>query len=529
LSLEGSYFTSDRSSFQLTLPDNNRTFVTESDGYSLYSSLQWQAGPATFFDVMLDYHENESLNETRRRGRSQGRRHHDNRLISAEARGQTELLSLPGGRIRAVGGLQYRRETLRTDATIFFQHGGGETEVSSAFAEAYFPFVGADQRVPLVRSLVLSTAARYDDFGAPMGSEVSPKLGLRWGVSDDFSLRGTYSRSFLIPKLRDRVGVAEQISFLARRDAFLDPSEQDPRLPAGYSLAMFRAGSNPDLVAQDAETLTAGFDYSPALLEGLEISAGYYRTKLTDRVSNPFPDDILTNAGFQAFTIRDPSAAQLAGLLGNPVVNRFFASGLPFIGNGDVVIFPNLEAVPADLIASVQVVADARTQNYATQLTDGIDLEVSYATPLLGGDASARIRGQYILTLERQTTPGVPPVSRLGTIYNPTDLTFSGMLGWRRGPLSIGSVIYHSAGFTDVRASQENAHIGSYTTASVALGWAFEPDNGSAWLADSSIALVIANVFDEQPPRIADEVLEYSALNTPANPRTVALILTKKL
>lgn len=35
LSLEGSYFESDRSSFQLTLPSNDRRFLTESDGYSI--------------------------------------------------------------------------------------------------------------------------------------------------------------------------------------------------------------------------------------------------------------------------------------------------------------------------------------------------------------------------------------------------------------------------------------------------------------------------------------------------------------
>lgn len=50
-----------------------------------------------------------------------------------------------------------------------------------------------------------------------------------------------------------------------------------------------------------------------------------------------------------------------------------------------------------------------------------------------------------------------------------------------------------------------------------------------AWLADSSIALVVANVFDRQPPRIDDEVLTYSPLNSPANPRTIALVLNKRI
>ncbi|MBL8270971.1 TonB-dependent receptor plug domain-containing protein [Steroidobacter sp.] len=529
LSIDGVYFQSKRSAYQLTLPNNRRTFLTESDGYSLYSNLQWQAGRSTLVDVMLDYHENETSNETRRRGILQTARHHDNRLLSAEARAQTELGALPGGLIHAVGGFQYRRDTLRTDALIFFQHGGGEVEVSSAFAEAYFPLIGAEQAIPLVRSLVWSAAARYDDFGAPMGSKVSPKLGVRWGVNTELSVRGTYSQSFLTPRLRDRVGIAEQISFTAQPDAFLNPAEQDPRLPVGTSLTMFRAGSNPDLQPQDAKTFTVGFDYAPSWIENLDLGLGYYRIELTDRVARPFPDDLLLLSGLQTFTSRDPSDSQLAALLNNPVVNRIFASDVPFVNDGELIIFPSLAAVPAELISSVRVVADARTQNYASQRTDGIDLDLSYRRALLGGNASLRIRGQYILSLESQSAPGTPAVSRLGTIYNPTDLSLNATLGWQRGPLSIGSMVYHSGGFTDTRNGQNDAHIGSYTTASLAVGWSFAANHRSAWLADSSIALVVANVFDQQPPQIADEVLTYSPLNSPANPRTIALILNKRI
>jgi hypothetical protein len=238
---------------------------------------------------------------------------------------------------------------------------------------------------------------------------------------------------------------------------------------------------------------------------------------------------MLIEPGFQTFVTRDPSAAQLAALLNNPEVNRIFAADVPFIADGEVQIFSGPAAVPAELLSNVRVVADSRSQNYATQFTDGIDLDVSYATPLLGGDASVRLRSQYILTLESQTTPGVPATSRLGTIYNPTDLTLTSTLGWRRGPLSLGSVVYYSAGFEDVRSGQQNARIGSYATASIAIGWSFERERSSAWLADSSIALVVSNVFDREPPRIEDEVLTYSPLNTPANPRTVALVLNKRI
>ena len=333
----------------------------------------------------------------------------------------------------------------------------------------------------------------------------------------------------MTPRLRDRVGIAEQVSFQAQPDAFLNPALQDARLPAGHSLVMFRAGSNPDLQPQDADTFTAGFDYSPEWLERLDISLGYYRIELSDRVGTPFPDDLLLLPGLQSFTDRSPTPSSIDAILNNPVVNRIFAAAIPYISGGEAVIFPSLADVPADLIGSVQVVADTRTQNYASEFTDGIDLELSYGHALFGGDASLRVRGQYILTLESTSAPGTAAVSRLGTIFNPTDLTMNATLGWQRGPLSIGSIVYHSAGFTDTRDGQNNKHIGSYTTASAAIGWSFARDHRSAWLADSSIALVVSNVFDSQPPRIDDEVLTYSPVNSPAYPRTVALVLNKRI
>ncbi len=315
LSLESSWFDSDRRSFQLTLPSNDRRFLSDSNGYSVYSTLQWQAAATTSFDLMIDYHENETYNETRRRGTLQTGRNHANRLVSAEARGQTELFQLPGGTAQSAAGVQYRRETLRTDATPFFQYGGGEVEVSSVFAEAFFPLIGAGQHVPWVRALGVSVAARNEDFGDPIGSKLAPKLGIRWSVTEEWSVRSTFSRSFLVPKLRDRIGIAEQVSFFAQPDGFANPGEHDPRLPAGTSLVMFRAGSNPALTPQDAKTFTAGFDFSPQAISGLDISIGYYRTRLTDRVATPHPDDVLIESALQAFANRNPTAEQLAAVV----------------------------------------------------------------------------------------------------------------------------------------------------------------------------------------------------------------------
>jgi len=527
LSFEGSYFESDRSAYQLTLPDNDRRFDTRSKGHSLYSSANWQASPTTSFDVTADYHENQSTSIATRRGALTSARDYTNRLFVAEARGQTTPFSLPGGTVQLAGGAQYRRETLLTDATVFFSEHGGARDVSSVFAEVYVPLIGRHQDVTGVRSLTLSAAARYEDFGNPIGSALAPKLGLRWHLTDDFSLRTTFSRSFLVPRLRDTSGIAEQVSFQVQPDTFLDPAQQDPRLPAGQSLVLFRAGSNPNLQSQDADTFTFGFDFNSAI-DGLSVSAGYYRVKISDRVLRPGVEEILSDPDLQIFAPRSPRPDEVLAILSNPVVSALRSSGVPFISNGRLVTFATAASVPADLISSVQVVADIRAQNFAVEETDGLDLELNYRRPLRGGDLSFRLSGQYILALERRAGGGSAQ-SRLDTIFAPVDLTLSANTGWRRGPFSVGSVINYVDGYVDNRAGRNDARIGSYTTASLFLGWETGRGSGPAWLGDSSIQLVVANLFDRQPPQIAGEVLAFDPYNIPPNPRTVALILTKRL
>jgi iron complex outermembrane receptor protein len=93
--------------------------------------------------------------------------------------------------------------------------------------EVSVPIVGPEQDVPLTRSLTLSAAARYEDLG--FDDALAPKIGLRWQVDRSIALRGTYARSFLVPRFRDTIGIAEQVSFWNYPYAFLNPANQNHR------------------------------------------------------------------------------------------------------------------------------------------------------------------------------------------------------------------------------------------------------------------------------------------------------------
>ena len=526
LSIDASHFQRDRSSQQiyLTSPAFDRAFKTRTKGSSLYSGAHWQGDDFTSLDLTVDYHRNRTDNSINRVGRPPRTQRDDNTLFVAEARGQTALGALPAGPVLAAGGLQYRKEELRTDATIFFNRNGGSREVKSVFGEVNVPLVSAEQAVPLVRSLTLNTAARYEDLG--FDTALSPKVGLRWQVDRSFALRGTWARSFLTPRFRNTIGIAEQVSFGLYDYPFLDPRNQDPTLSPGQALVMYRSGANPDLKTQNADTLTLGVDFTPTFAPGLTVKANYYRIKISDRVGTPSPDDSLSVGDLQVFNTPNPTPQQVRAVLDNPVVSRRFAE-LPWINGGDLTFFDNGGQVPADLVSRVQLVADIRAQNFAVESTDGFDLDLAYRSEMFGGSMAVTLGGQYILNLEMKAGGGAA-ISRLDGYAKPAALRLNGSVVWGRDGFSAGSVVNYVDGFTDDRPGQVQRRIGAFTTASLFVGLDLDAWSKASWLADSELQLVVANAFDQQPPRIIDSVVGFAPYNNPPTPRTVSLVLTKR-
>lgn len=531
-SVDASRFQRDRDALRNypDLQNFNRLYKSRTTGYSINSNAHWQGDGTTSLDLNIDYGRNRTVSSLfngippyRAPSRTYEYR---NTLFVAELTGQTELAMLPAGPILAAGGLQYRTETLRTDAKIFFNLNGGKRTAKSAFGEINVPIIGPEQDIPLMRALTLSAAARYEDLG--FDHALAPKLGLRWQVDRSIALRGTYARSFLVPKFRDTIGIAEQVSFWNYPYAFLDPANQNAALPAGNALVMFRAGSNPNLKTQKADTFTLGVDFTPTFVPNLAIKAGYYRIKISGRVVTPSQDDSVSSPDLQVFNTRNPTREQIDAIVNNPTVSRWFTADIPFVNNGVDAIYDKASQIPQALLAQVQAIADVRAQNFAVETTDGVDLDLTYRTRLLGGDASFHLTGQYILALQLKAAGGTA-VSRLDGYAQPSDLRLNGTFIWGRNGYSAGSVVNYVDGFADNRPGRPARKAGSYTTASLFIGFDLGRMTSSRWLADSEIQLVVANAFNQRPPRITDAVLGYDPYNNPPNPRTIGITLTKRI
>ncbi len=526
-SVDASRFQRDRSARldYPNTPNSNRDYESRTTGWSVNGNMHWDGEDETAIDINFDYGETDSGSDLTYGSGRVTSYNHKNSLFVAEVTGQTALASLPAGPVIVAGGAQYRRETLKTDAAIFFHLDGGERTAKSVFGEVNVPIVGPNMAVPFVRSLTLSAAARYEDLG--FDSALAPKAGLRWQVDRSVALRGTYARSFLVPRFRDTIGIAEQVSFWSQPYPFLPSGSQNPALPDGNALAIYRAGANPDLDTQQADTFTMGVDLTPTFIPKLSIKAGYYRIKIKGRVITPSQTNAATLPDLQKFNILNPSVEQISAVVNNPTTFRWFSANVPFVNGGNAVIYNAASEIPADLLSQAQVIIDIRPQNFAVEFTDGIDLDLAYSTNLFGGTARFQLTGQYILNLNLKAGSGAP-VSRLDGYAQASDLRLNGSLVWGRGGFSLGSVVNYVDGFTDNRPNVTPEKVGSYTTASVFLGLDLGRLSSAPALADADVQLVAANVFDQRPPTIRNGYLGYDPYNNPPNPRTINLVLTKR-
>ncbi|MBH0014585.1 TonB-dependent receptor, partial [Pseudoalteromonas sp. NZS100_1] len=76
----------------------------------------------------------------------------------------------------------------------------GHREVFGAYAEFAVPLVSPEMDIPLVRSLDLQLAGRYEHY-SDFGDVAVPKIAGAWEVVRGIRFRGSWAKSFRAPNL----------------------------------------------------------------------------------------------------------------------------------------------------------------------------------------------------------------------------------------------------------------------------------------------------------------------------------------
>ena len=432
-------------------------------------------------------------------GSGYSRQRYEGQTWSLNAQADGRLMEGPGGDIRLALGVHGRRESFDQRTESFTSTAVPNIsrpptytrDVAAAFAELRVPLVGDANARPGVRKLELSLAGRIEHYEG-VGSSTNPKIGVVWEPLEDLRLRASYGTSFRAPLLSEVH--AEPLSAAA----FYNRG-------AGRILAISLSGGNADLEPETATSWTLGFDWSPAQVEGLKLSASFFDIRFEDQIDRP-------TTRFIQQGLDHPAIA--------PFV-RFVDPTNP----GDLAYVQSLIEAPGYLsgglypASAIGVVVDSRFVNTGATHVRGLDLSANYAFEV--GETRFDLAGSFswLVDYELQLTPTSAMDDYVDLAGQPVDLRGRVSAGWTRGDLS-GLL---AANYVDGYHDADGRAVDAWTTFDAQLTWTPGAQR------DLSLTLTVQNLFDTPPPFVDGPTgVGYDPANADPVGRFAAVQLSKR-
>jgi iron complex outermembrane receptor protein len=345
----------------------------------------------------------------------------------------------------------------------------GSFNVKEVFAETLVPLVSAQ---PWMQDLNFLGSARLADY-AGSGSIWSWKVGLNASFTDEWRLRGTFSRDTRAANIAERFDRTG--GFTLPLNDFVTP------LPTGWTnptAVTTVQGGDPNVAPEEADTFTVGLVYRPDWLEGFSVSADWLSVSLKGAIEQ-----------LPAQRVLDLCAAgdqdQCARISRDPVSN--------------IILF-----VPQTF------------QNLSKVSLEAVDLELSYGrrVTIVGGNERLAVRlfGTYLIENSTTSSQGVKTDAtgdvllqnfekRANLSLNYTNGPFSWNMQGRYnggGKLSSTYNLYNATpGMERVVYNVADNSIGSTVYWDTRLGYDIPVARGSL-----EVYANVNNLFDRDPPMV---------------------------
>jgi len=431
-----------------------------------------------------------------------------NEVKSAEVTAEGPLFPLGGGDVRLALGAGYRSARLdvrvsRTPtggSTAITEQTSGARNVSFGYGEVSAPLIGSSNRMPLIESLTLNAALRYEHYQA-IGAAAAPKLGLIYKPWPDLMIRASWGRSYKVPTLYQ----AYQIRYgnLVQGDLFAG-------VPAGKAVLAI-AGGNTALRPERAETWTASAAFEPRFAQGLKVEASYFDIRFGDRVASPLTNTLtaFTDPGNDEIAILNPSAQQIAEALA-----RLPQGASNFTGQPDSAVV-------------IGGIIDGSLQNATAQTVRGVDLTVQYISPVGAGQTLKLTASTSYQQSDQQLAAGRPVVKLTGIVFNPPH--WRGRVGatYQRTNFGLSAIASYIGGTRDNRL-QPFQDVRAFKTFDVVARVRSSAPHGAFRGVDATLAVL--NLFNEKPGfvrKTSTVDLPYDTTNASVAGRVINLTLSK--
>jgi iron complex outermembrane receptor protein len=445
----------------------------------------------------------------------------------------------------------------------------GVRNVWAVYAEVNAPIVSEMNRLPLVSRLDLQASVRHDHYN-DFGGTTNPRLAADWMPIESLTIRGSWGTSFRAPAFAETSAVAGRV-IQPVNSAAGGPSN-NVRLCATGSTTPVPGSAGADIIAaglgftcssfpggvtvgggsdglagltrpadyalgpEAAESWSAGFQFLPTFLPGLDIHATYFWVQVTDTIAgggtdllNPFDRPNILIRGEPGF--EDAVNAIVTHPLST--VNPSFASSIHFILEG-------------------------AARNLGSLKVDGIDFHAGYDWQMGNwGTWGASITGTYYLNRETVGGPGQDPEEA----YDSSDdrpgetresrLRYRARLSWTDDAgISIATILNYRSHYFHTQAfppqcfisgpvcypgaeqfPDYNNHVPSNYFIDLSLAYDLLDRPTNPYLQNLRFGLVVNNVFDRKPSfvyRIATNGGTYAHdSGTSIMGRTFSITITK--
>lgn len=230
-----------------------------------------------------------------------------------------DLFDLDAGAVGFAIGAEYRRDSgyYNPDPVIVAGEGTAAQQDPTRGSYNVVSFY-QEISVPFTEKLTGEFALRFDDYST-FGKASTWKAGLTYELTSDIMVRGVAATGFRAPNVSELFG-----GNTGSYDYLTDPwgNEQDPQILVNYS-------SDANLKAEESESFTTGFVFSPSQIDGLSMTVDYWRFKVTNAITRLDAQVGLNNCFAGNTTACETFQITPAGDLSN------FTNPLTNVGNQD--------------------------------------------------------------------------------------------------------------------------------------------------------------------------------------------------
>jgi iron complex outermembrane receptor protein len=398
-------------------------------------------------------------------------------VTSIDGNISTSFGNLAGGPIGVSFGAEYREETYKNDTDDDIVNNVGSLGASPYHVKGdrTIGALSAEFMFPVLKSLELSLAGRYDDY-SDFGGTFNPKVGFRWTPMKSVSLRGSYNTGFRAPSL-DEIYGPNTITYSA--NAYNDPL----LCPGGVVAAggvesrdcdqqvQMQRGGNKNLKPEESKTFSLGLAFEP--VKNLTASIDYWNIELTEQIGQ-FPEQAIF-----ADPAKHADRFKRCNALSADVQSTLDRCQKPWVGSNAL----GYAVGPGDNLGGVK--------------TDGVDFALGYGMDSGFGRWQFSWEATWVNSYKYQRNKGDAFVENAGRYIDSgpvIEWVHNFGIGWKMGDFSSNFNILRKDGYVDENNVDPEFlnNVKAYTLADLSVTW--------TGVKHLKLTGGVQNLFDEAPP-----------------------------